>query len=381
MRQLDLLWHLVGWATAVYVLHAAVALSPQRVAQSLRTSRVLPVLTFLGLMGGLVAHHYEYQILHPEREDVSASFMLLVLKLSAFSCRAEGLAPPLVAKAFAELPGPLEYYGYVLFFASFLTGPTLPFTQYRAFVLSRGPYAQLPPKRGRIAAALCLQGILYMGLYAVLEPRCAYDLLLTQYAPRGPAVALAYMGAAALVARMRYYGAWRLAEAACTFLGISFYTAPGTDAHGRPTTVWKRHQNIQIRRIEFATSPQGLINNWNTQTASWLRECVYLRLVWTVKHTGMATTTTYAVSALWHGLYPGFWGTFLSGALLTYSGQALRRHLRPYVHAPNGALRSYKRAYALCGWVATLLSIDYCAATFYFKTWDQMYAAFASVYF
>nr|CAI5819221.1 unnamed protein product [Callosobruchus analis] len=43
-----------------------------------------------------------------------------------------------------------------------------------------------------------------------------------------------------------------------------------------------------------------------------------------------ATVLTYVVSAAWHGFYPGYYLTFLSGAIFTFTARVVRRHIRNY---------------------------------------------------
>lgn len=54
------------------------------------------------------------------------------------------------------------------------------------------------------------------------------------------------------------------------------------------------------------------INSWNMGTNRWLRSIIYDRL----KKQRMVFT--YALSALWHGFYPGYYFTFANGAYFTF---------------------------------------------------------------
>jgi lysophospholipid acyltransferase 1/2 len=62
---------------------------------------------------------------------------------------------------------------------------------------------------------------------------------------------------------------------------------------------------------------------WNKTTQNWLRTSAYDR------NERYKTLYTYVLSAVWHGFYPGYYLTFLSGALFTEAGRSLRRHFRP----------------------------------------------------
>lgn len=52
-------------------------------------------------------------------------------------------------------------------------------------------------------------------------------------------------------------------------------------------------------------------------TNRWLRMIVYERV------NNYATILTYALSAVWHGFYPGYYLTFASGALFTFAARTV----------------------------------------------------------
>ena len=68
--------------------------------------------------------------------------------------------------------------------------------------------------------------------------------------------------------------------------------------------------------FQLGTSFRDCINNWNIGTNLWLRMVVYERVP---KNYG--TVFTFALSALWHGFYPGYYMTFASGALIVMAAR------------------------------------------------------------
>jgi lysophospholipid acyltransferase 1/2 len=62
--------------------------------------------------------------------------------------------------------------------------------------------------------------------------------------------------------------------------------------------------------LQLGTNFRDCINNWNIGTNMWLRMVVYERVP--KKH---GTIFTFALSAVWHGFYPGYYLTFSTGAL------------------------------------------------------------------
>lgn len=190
--------------------------------------------------------------------------------------------------------------------------------------------------------------------------------------------------------RCKYYGAWKLAEGACIVSGIG-YLGPCPSNPGKQ--LFKRVQNVEPLTLELAQSPREYIGAWNQQTGKWLRECVYLRISpqhsapssAKKKHGGgrssvVANIATYFTSAIWHGFRPGYYLTFLSGALVTISGQLLRRNLRPLVVQPS-RLAPSKPVYDFLGWLGTQISINYICAPFPVYWLPNGLKVWASVYY
>lgn len=76
--------------------------------------------------------------------------------------------------------------------------------------------------------------------------------------------------------------------------------------------------------LQMSLSLRDSIDQWNKGTNRWLRSIVYER-------SGRNKIIfTYALSALWHGFYPGYYLTFAAGAIFTMASRAVRRNIRPY---------------------------------------------------
>ncbi|GBP14783.1 Membrane-bound O-acyltransferase domain-containing protein 2 [Eumeta japonica] len=106
-------------------------------------------------------------------------------------------------------------------------------------------------------------------------------------------------------------------DAICNNSGLGF---TGYDKDGNAN--WDLISNINVLGFEFATNMRDAINNWNCGTNRWLRTIVYER----AKEYG--TVLTFALSAVWHGFYPGYYITFATGALMVTSARMARRMFR-----------------------------------------------------
>ena len=122
------------------------------------------------------------------------------------------------------------------------------------------------------------------------------------------------------------------------------------------------------------------MESWNKNTASWLKRSVYVRIIEISGSSSAATYATYFISALWHGFRPGYYLTFMSGALITFCGRKLRRHLRP-LFLETSKLNFLKPVYDVLGWFGTLFLANYSVFPFFCYTMERSFQLWKSVYF
>lgn len=119
-----------------------------------------------------------------------------------------------------------------------------------------------------------------------------------------------------------------------------------------------RYQNVNFLAIETTCDFRTIISEWNVSTNRWLNQYIYQRLGRTFK----ANLTTYLVSAFWHGFYPGYYLTFVAGALYT----ALTRLIYKSFTWP---LKPKLRRIIL--YIPNYLLVDYFAAPFALQTFSD----------
>ncbi|WUR02800.1 lysophospholipid acyltransferase 1 [Vairimorpha necatrix] len=92
--------------------------------------------------------------------------------------------------------------------------------------------------------------------------------------------------------RCRFYFAWNFSNGCFLIQGF------------------KDMLNINFILVETATSIKDLSMGWNIYTNKWLKECYFDKL----KHRNvfLASLVTFTVSAMWHGIKPGYLIMFLS---------------------------------------------------------------------
>jgi len=114
----------------------------------------------------------------------------------------------------------------------------------------------------------------------------------------------------------KYYVAWWLGEGACAVVGLSFN---GFDENKNPQ--WDRLRMVDLKKFKFGTSvSRDVTPAWNIPSQIWLKRYVYIRFIGR-KWSGSASRFfTFFTSAVWHGLYPGYYFFFIFSAIFVETG-------------------------------------------------------------
>ncbi|WVQ99616.1 hypothetical protein IAU59_006753 [Kwoniella sp. CBS 9459] len=393
------IWPLLGLGGGL--LHLLFSIAGTYVIASTQKSKNMPWIAFTFVMG-----HLLFNIVGTSADtiEITGSQMVLAMKLTTFAWnihdgrqRTEDLDASQIESRLTEMPSPLAFLGYCLFFPSVLPGPSFDYATYDALVhhtIYRVPppgtsaeqakiaHRRVPYGRKRVAYLHLVIGLLFLGIYALYGSKAAYSRILTPVWYEWSLFnRLCFVQLAGFVARTKYYAVWSLSEGACILTGIGFN---GYDPKtGR--TLWNRVRNIDIISIETAPSFKVLFDSWNCRTNVWLRDVVYKRLTKKGKKPGTKQSmATFVTSAFWHGIDPGYYLAFILGGVLTSLGRQLRRFVRPYflpsTSSPNNEPSAVKLAYDFVGRIVVQLTINYTACAFIllsFKdcilAWHRMY--------
>uniref|UniRef100_A0A8C3G8J4 Membrane bound O-acyltransferase domain containing 2 n=1 Tax=Cyclopterus lumpus TaxID=8103 RepID=A0A8C3G8J4_CYCLU len=265
-----------------------------------------------------------------------------------------------------RMPTLLEYLSYNCNFMGILAGPTCSYNDYMAFIegtcyqphhqenangKENGKYKQSEPSsKNDVISKLCTCAIslgIYLSLCTLLPVEHSINDGFVSSTPFHLQVIYLYLAMLAL--RPKYYFVWTLADAINNAAGFGFN---GYNKDGSPR--WDLISNLRILDIEFATSFKMFLDNWNIQTALWLKRVCYERC----RINPMAAT--FLLSAMWHGVYPGYYLTFLTGIAMTMAARAVRHNIRPYFQGSD----SHKRIYDVMTWAGTQVAISYTVAPF-----------------
>nr|XP_021521040.1 lysophospholipid acyltransferase 1 [Aotus nancymaae] len=225
----------------------------------------------------------------------------------------------------------------------------------------------ISPFQGAVIHKLCITLVsllLFLTLTKTFPVTCLVDDWFVHKASF-PA-RLCYLYVVMQASKPKYYFAWTLADAVNNAAGFGF---SGVDKNGN--FCWDLLSNLNIWKIETATSFKMYLENWNIQTATWLKCVCYERVPW------YPTVLTFILSALWHGVYPGYYFTFLTGILVTLAARAVRNNYRHYFLSS----RPLKTVYDAGTWAVTQLAVSYTVAPFVMLAVEPTISLYRSMYF
>jgi len=303
---------------------------------------------------------YDGELLAKGKEDRAAK------KLAKFSLK--------------ETPGLLEFLGYTFCFSTILAGPATEYTTYARACdgsLFKTPDGKPCKPPSNLIATLKPFGIslLCLGIHLTLsgifpllnttDPQVGTPHILQEAFLAKPFVLrffCAWMGLVAL--RQKYYFAWKNAEGA---MNVWYSGFDGFDENGN-SIGWDTSNNVNVLGFELAQDVQSATKNWNIKTSFWLTRYVYMR-------TNGSLLAVYALSAFWHGFYPGYYMFFLSVPLPTLCDRLAKKKIGPYFSKSKYSL------YGLVSFLATTITINYMIFAFVMLAWSWSWEAYRTNYF
>nr|AHE80989.1 acyl-CoA:lysophosphatidylcholine acyltransferase [Carthamus tinctorius] len=347
------------------------------------------IISFLSAMGYLIGCHVYYMSGDAWKEGgIDATGSLMVITLKVISCainyndgllKEEDLRESQKKNRLIKLPSFIEYVGYCMCCGSHFAGPVYEVKDYLDWTERKGIWTKSekgsPSPLGATLKAL-LQAVFCMGLYLYLVPHHPLSRFSEPiYKEWGFVQRLSYQYMSGFTARWKYYFIWSISEASIIISGLGF---SGWTDSSPPKAQWDRAKNVDVLGVEFAKSSVELPLVWNIQVSTWLRHYVYDRLVQKGKKPGFfQLLATQAVSAVWHGLYPGYMIFFVQSALMIAGSRAIYRWQQSV--PPNMAI--VKKAFMLMNFAYTLLVLNASCVGFLVLNLDETLAAYASVYY
>ncbi|XP_018411181.1 PREDICTED: lysophospholipid acyltransferase 1 [Nanorana parkeri] len=320
--------------------------------------------------------------------DFSGPLMIVTQKITTLafqlhdgmSHNAESLTKQQLQNRVKKRPTLLEYLSYHLNFMSVLAGPCSNYMDYIAFVegshipsklkevgLKEKRYVPDPSPNKAVLhkISICVISLILFLTISKAFP-IAYIVDDTFINESSFMTRLGYLYIATMACKPKYYFAWTLADAVNNAAGYGF---SGVDEKGNPK--WDLINSLNIWKIEMATSFKMYIDNWNIQTAAWLKSVSYDRAP------KYRTALTFLLSALWHGVYPGYYFTFITGIPVMLVARAVRINFRHYFITS----KVRKLGYDIITWIVTQLAISYTCAPFFLLAVEPTMKLYKSFYF
>ncbi|KAK4262718.1 hypothetical protein QN277_028245 [Acacia crassicarpa] len=314
--------------------------------------------------------------------DVTGALMVLTLKV--ISCainyndgllKEEGLREAQKKNRLIKLPSLIEYFGYCLCCGSHFAGPVFEMKDYLDWAEGKGLWSTsakgASPYGGTIRALL--QAGFCMALYLYLVPYFPLSRFTEPiYQEWGFWKRLGYQYMSGFTARWKYYFIWSISEASVIISGLGF---SGWTESSPPKPRWDRAKNVDILGVEFAKNAVVIPTVWNIQVSTWLRHYVYDRLVPKGKKAGFfQLLATQTVSAVWHGLYPGYLIFFVQSALMIAGSRVIYRWQQSVAPAVANVL-------SFMNFLYTLLVLNYSCVGFMVLSLHETLASYGSVYY
>ncbi|XP_012676412.1 lysophospholipid acyltransferase 2b [Clupea harengus] len=306
--------------------------------------------------------------------DFTGPMMVITQKITSLAFeihdgmarKEEQLTPSQKVLAIRRMPSLLEYFSYNCNFMGILAGPTCSYNDYIAFIEGT-PYRhrelegsrktnheksrQADPSPNMVVArklaTSCISLLVFLSVCKVFPVERNIDDHFIANTPFYAQVVYLYLSM--LTTRPKYYFVWTLADAINNAAGFGF-NGYRSDGSAR----WDLISNLRIPNIELATSFKMFLDNWNIQTAHWLKRVCYERCPY------HPTAATFLLSAMWHGAYPGYYLTFLTGIVVTLAARAVRHNIRPhFLSTPSDKL-----VYDIITWAGTQIAICYTVVPF-----------------
>ena len=386
------------------------------------SNKNLPEIVFLWAMGYMVAAHAyrmkeTWDITYFLKEfDFTGTQMVLTMKLTSFAYnlydgttdkanvfrtldkdsktfkRDDRVFADRKKFAIDKLPNPLEFFGYIFCFTCLLAGPAFEYGDYIKSIDGRifdrkqqnnsgQPSSILPALQRLGVGVICL--VLHLQLTGNIFnvdkfPNFKLSTVCDKIHVNNNDIYYRYifLWMALLAERFKYYFAWKVAEGSSILAGFGF---EGYNEEGK-VKGWAGVNNIDIIGFETAGSVQILSKAWNKRTQGWLQRYTYHRY-------NDSLNITYFVSAIWHGLYPGFFFFFMSLPLMTEIERMFQKKINPIVIPSYGPPKFQIPStpvgliYKVLCQIGTTLGMNYVVQTFPLGTYDNCITALGSFKF
>lgn len=334
--------------------------------------KMLPWYILLFLIAFVLFCHVKVNLIQ-NGEILTGALMVLVIKLHEFSwnCQDNYISNTDKLSAFqkdrviTEFPNLLEFYSYVFFYGTLITGPAFEYKIFIKWIKSDNNNQKVKnPSLWKF-----IKGLFFLVSFFKLSEQYPVSNLIDEnnYTLMKKFFLLYFIG---MIFRFKYYGAWSIAESLCNMVQLG-YDSTSNNYH--------LIKNVNVRGFELAQNVKGALENWNESTNLWLKNYVYIRFINVNKNPTLASLITFTVSASWHGTHAGYYLTFVTGSFYQTAGKIIRRFVRPHFTLPTSS--TVKLIYDFITLIITQTAFGYLVMPFIVLNIKDSIAIWKSVYF
>ncbi|KAJ6249826.1 oysgedart [Anaeramoeba flamelloides] len=272
-----------------------------------------------------------------------------------------------------ELPSFFEFFSYVLHWNTVLMGPPIGIKRYLNHINgnliedSKNQFfkkTQVKPKqndnRYKYVFKSLFVSVISLIIVVIGQMHFKEDFVVSDYVYSKPfylRIFLVKFGG--FLIRCKYYFGMTITIGANIVTGLNFN---GFIEDG--SYKWDALTMINPKNIELSQSAYEISKNWNIETGLWLQQYVYLKLTNSenkkFRNRSISTMITFAISAIFHGFYPGYYMTFAIAALTIITGRVLRRHFRSLFIDPKtkNSIQPGKKIYDIICFICMIPTMD-----------------------
>ncbi|ELP87882.1 O-acyltransferase domain containing protein, putative [Entamoeba invadens IP1] len=406
-----LLFYVYEEQMLITLIPACITFFVMRTNQSIK----LAIALFLSNMAFLTTLQiYKYYTSYLQwKLDIATLQMIVVIKLSSFAFNvAKGHNPSITTKSVyntnnnitpKEFPTLLQFFGYFYFFPACFSGPCLEYKTYSKFVsldlfkcsdndskessieITNNQYKdtqspKLLPIDWSAAFIVTCQIIVLAGLtiIALILPlkQKFYEIVIDKKQHVGFLGRMVVTQIFMYSTVFRYFASWKLAELSGVVMGFGF------SGYQNGVATWENYENVKLKTFCLSRSCKEVIGGWNCYVQSFFKNHVYEAFKALSGLTDRyKQTLTNLTSALWHGVYPGYYLAFGMLALHNTVSAKFSYQVEPFIIKKYGETSILYKMYLVITFLYTRVAITYSFVPFMIYTFEDSWKFFVSTYF
>ncbi|KAJ3430752.1 porcupine [Anaeramoeba flamelloides] len=359
----------------------------------------------------MIVHYLEYSM------RINSAMMIPCICISSFAYNYyDGTRNKKATKfqkelSFTQYPSLFEYLAYLFNYNTILVGPPSNFKDFQKFInntdfeemktqynkkKTKSTTSTLIDNSVQVGFRTLLYAIIYLFSYLFLNTYFPLeDLIKEEFQKKPFLLKLFLIHISGIGQRLKYYHGMTMSQGSTI---VSGYGLNGVDPETGKIK-WDKNKNVDPYKCEIITTVFLAPKVWNIKVSNWLRDYIYNRIVIEVpienadknkdthnkkthvkKRSSLGTGVTFLVSAVWHGVYPGYYFTFILWFLMTISARVIRKNIRSFFITQEGKeIQPFKKIYDIICHLIAPCAIDVIGLPLIYMTKEKAWAFYRSL--